>query len=119
MIILSWLAALITGFLASLGVGGGMVLIIYLTSVMGLGQIEAQGINLLFFIPIALISVIIHHKNKLVDIKTVLPAIITGAIGAAIGAFAAEFIGSELLGKAFSAFILIIGIREIFCKKNC
>ena len=52
-----------TGVFASLGLGGGMVLIIYLTVFAGMPQIQAQGINLIFFVPIAIISIIIHNKN--------------------------------------------------------
>ena len=55
MTLLTFIAAFFTGLLASLGVGGGMVLIIWFTAVMGMSQLEAQGINLLFFLPIALL----------------------------------------------------------------
>lgn len=114
MTILTFIAAFLTGLLASLGVGGGMVLIIWFTAVMGMPQLEAQGINLLFFLPIALLSVIIHRKNGLIDIKRLVPAFLTGAFGAAAGAFAAKLMGSELLGKIFAVFILIIGAKELF-----
>ena len=45
------------------GSGGGMILIIYLTAFANISQLTAQGINLLFFIPIAILSVIIHTKT--------------------------------------------------------
>lgn len=114
MTVLTWIAAFLTGLLASLGVGGGMILIVWLTAVMGMTQLDAQGINLLFFLPIALLSVMIHRKNGLVGIKELFPALVTGIIGAAAGAFGARLIGSELLGKIFSLFILVIGIKELY-----
>lgn len=113
MMILTWIAAFLTGLLASLGVGGGMVLIIWFTAVMGMSQLEAQGINLLFFLPIALLSVIIHRKNGLISFKELVPSIMTGILGAAAGSFAAKLIGSELLGKIFAVFILVIGVKEL------
>ncbi|MCM1522891.1 MAG: sulfite exporter TauE/SafE family protein [Ruminococcus sp.] len=111
--LLTWIAAFVTGLLASMGVGGGMILIIWYTAVLGADQLEAQGINLLFFLPIALLSVIMHRKNGLIDIKTMLPAMLTGAAGAAAGSLAAQYIGSDILKKIFALFILFIGIKEI------
>lgn len=107
------IAAFITGLLASLGVGGGMVLIVWLTAVMGRSQLEAQGINLLFFLPIALLSVIIHRKNGLICFGKLVPAVVTGVLGAAAGSFAAKLMGSEIMGKIFSVFIIAIGIKEL------
>lgn len=111
-----YIAALSAGVFASLGVGGGMILIIYLTVFEGLDQLSAQGINLLFFIPIAALSVIIHTKNKLIDWRKIIPAIITGVVGAIAGAFLAEYLGSAAIKKIFAVFILLFGIREIFHK---
>ncbi|MDE6593176.1 MAG: sulfite exporter TauE/SafE family protein [Oscillospiraceae bacterium] len=116
--LLTLFAAFITGLLASMGVGGGMVLIIWMTAFMGVPQLEAQGINLIFFLPIALLSCILHRKNGLMKIEPLLPAIMTGVIGAAAGALLADFAGSEILGKCFSGFILLIGLKEIFTAKN-
>lgn len=113
MTLLTWIAAFLTGLLASLGVGGGMVLIIWFTAIMGMSQLEAQGINLLFFLPIALLSVIIHRKNGLISFKDLVPSVITGVLGAAAGSFAAKLMGSELLGKIFAVFILVIGVKEL------
>ncbi len=113
MTVLTWIAAFLTGFLASLGVGGGMILIIWFTAVCGMGQLEAQGINLIFFIPIALLSVIMHRKNGLIDIKALLPAIAAGAVSAAAGVFAAHYIGSAGMKRIFAVFILIMGIQEL------
>ena len=108
----------LTGFVASLGLGGGMVLIIYLTIFSGMAQLEAQGINLIFFIPIALISIILHTKSKLIIWKKILPSIITGAILALLFSFIASMLGSEILSKIFSIFIIIIGIKELIKKSD-
>jgi uncharacterized membrane protein YfcA len=114
---LSYAAALVTGVLASLGVGGGMVLIIFLTVVAGVDQLTAQGINLIYFIPIALLSVIIHTKNKMIEWRKIIPAILTGLIGAVIGAFIARAIDREILHIVFAVFVLLIGIKELFYKE--
>jgi uncharacterized membrane protein YfcA len=114
----SFFAAFITGILASLGVGGGMLLIIYLTVFAGLDQLSAQGINLLYFIPIALLAVIIHTRNKLINWKPLIPAIAAGVVGAVIGSIIAGFIDKEILRTAFAIFVLVIGVKEIVYKKQ-
>ena len=55
----------LSGVIASMGLGGGFVLLIWLTLHDGMPQREAQGVNLLFFLPIALISVIMHIRVKI------------------------------------------------------
>lgn len=110
----SYIAAFLTGIFAAMGVGGGMILIIYLTFFAGFPQLAAQGINLLYFIPIAVLSVIIHTKNKLIEWKKILPSLICGTVTAVFGALAADYLGSEVLGKIFGGFIIIIGIKELF-----
>ena len=118
--ILDFMIAFLTGIFASMGVGGGMILIIYLTVFSGINQLTAQGINLIYFLPIAALSVILHTKNKLVEWKKIIPSLITGTVFAAAGALAAEFLGSDILRKIYGFFILAVGIKELFsrCKKN-
>lgn len=114
--VILWIISLITGFLASLGVGGGMILILFLTVFYGKEQLTAQGINLLFFLPIALLSVIIHAKNGLISKNNTLPAIAFGVLTAIAGAFIAEQIGSSALRKIFAVFVILIGIKELLYK---
>lgn len=114
--ILLYAAAFVTGILASMGLGGGMVLILYLTIISGMPQIEAQGINLLFFIPIALSALVMHTRSGLVKWRKIIPAIICGALMAAAGTFIAGAIDGDLLRKAFAVFVLITGIKEFFSK---
>ena len=64
--------AAILGFLAGLGVGGGSLLMIWLTVVAGLNYTDARTINLLFFLPSAAIATVYHHKQGSVEIKKIL-----------------------------------------------
>lgn len=112
------LIGFITGLIASMGLGGGFVLIIYLTFFMGMSQSEAQGVNLLFFLPIALFSTFIHGKNRLIKWKLLPYAVISGIIGAAAGSFLSLFMGDEILRRLFGGLIIIIGIKEVFHKKK-
>ena len=111
------IAGFLTGVAASMGLGGGFVLIIYLTVFAGTEQVQAGGINLLFFLPIALISMFIHTKNKLVEWKLILPLCVSGAVGVIIGALLLGVVNEGLLRKLFAGLLVFVGIREIFHKK--
>ena len=52
-----------TGILSGFGVGGGTLLLVYLTAVAGVEQHQAQGINLLYFLPAAAMALPGHWKN--------------------------------------------------------
>ncbi len=111
-------ASFLAGFLASLGVGGGVILIVYLTYFAGYGQLEAQFANLIFFLPIALISIIIHKKSGLIEMKKLVPGVTAGTVFSALGAFTAHYLGSEFLGKIYSGFLVIFGIYTILKKQK-
>lgn len=112
------MVGILSGICAALGIGGGFVLLIYLTAVLSTNQLEAQLMNLVFFIPIAIISLIIHIRHKLVVKKIAFKAIITGSIGAVLGVFVATVLDAKLLSKLFAFFILIIGIHQLFEKER-
>lgn len=112
------LVGLLSGVAASMGFGGGMVLLIYLTTIAGIPQLESQGVNLLFFLPIALISLIINLRSHLVDLRGLLPSLITGALFAALFSFVARFLGGAMLRKGFGVLVVIAGARELLKKKK-
>ena len=112
------IVSLLSGLTASLGLGGGFVLVIYLTAFANMPQIQAQGVNLFFFVPIAVLSLILHGKNKLLDRKPLLPAILGGVVGVGIGFVLGNWLGSEWLSKLFAVFILIVGLKELFHRKQ-
>lgn len=110
--------AFLTGIFASMGLGGGMVLIVYLTVFAGFSQIAAQGINLVFFIPIAVISLVFHTKNGLVEWKKAVPAVLWGTAAVVISAWLATQVGQSLLSKAFGIFLILMGLKELFFKSE-
>lgn len=110
------LAGLLSGIIASMGMGGGAVLLIYLNLFAGMPQLNAQGINLIFFIPTAIFSLAIYIKNKEIKFKKVLPIAGLGLLGAALGLYLTTVIEAHLLTKIFGGFLCIIGLKEIFSK---
>lgn len=101
-----------------MGLGGGFILVVWLTIFEEVGQRAAQGINLLFFLPIALISLIFHLKNHLVNIRLVKKIALGGVLGAVIGTYGAQLIGNDILRKLFALFLLAFGLRELFSQKE-
>ena len=112
------LAGLLSGIIGAMGRGGGAVLIIYLTLFLGLEQLNAQGINLIFFIPIGITALIIYTVKKQIEWKTTLPLAVGGLLGAAVGIALSGVLGSQLIGKIFGGFLCLLGLLEIFRKKD-
>lgn len=108
------LAGIILGFLSGVGVGGGSLLMLWLTLVLGIEHRDARIINLLFFIPTAVISSVFRWKQKALDIKKILPAILFGAVSAALFSIISKQTDISLLKKLFGILLLIIGIKEVF-----
>ena len=102
------------GFLAGIGVGGGSLLIVYLTLVLGMAHPEARLINLLFFLPSALIATVFHRRQGVISIRKILPAILTGCIAAALITVVGKQVDTGLLKKIFGGLLLVTGIRELF-----
>ena len=103
----------ILGLLSGLGVGGGSLLMLWLTLVLGMEHNVARSINLLFFIPSAVIASFFRWKQGKLDFKKVLPAIICGCISAAIFSILSKKIDISLLKKTFGILLLLTGIREL------
>lgn len=107
---------LLSGLVGSMGLGGGGFLIIYLTVFENMPQIKAQGINLLFFIPIAVFSTIKYALKKEIDRKTVLTAALGGVPGTVVGTLLCRMIGGALLSKIFGGCLILLGLYTVFSK---
>lgn len=112
------LIGFLTGVLASMGLGGGFVLVVWLTLFAETEQRAAQGINVLFFLPIAFVSLIMHLKNGLVNKVLVKKLAVGGLLGAAVGTLVSQVIANDLLRKLFALFLLAFGLRELFAKRT-
>ena len=101
------------GVLGGMGMGGGTVLIPLLTLALGFSQQNAQAINLIAFLPMSIVALIIHSKNKLVKYKTAVPIAITGVASSLLGAYLAGALPSENLSVWFGIFLIVLGIFQI------
>ena len=111
---LAFPVAIVLGFLAGLGVGGGSLLMLWLTSVMHMDYGVAKTVNLLFFLPTALIATLFHKKQGSVDIPKILPGIIFACIAAAVFSYIGKHMDTTLLKKLFGGILILTGLRELF-----
>lgn len=112
----AFLAGTATGVLSAFGVGGGSLLLIYLTAFAGVPQQAAQGINLLYFLPAAAAALPAHRKNGLLAGETIRPAILAGLMTAGAAAWISNGLDTGLLRKLFGVFLLYIGITQLVRK---
>ena len=112
----SVLAGALCGILSGFGIGGGSLLMVWMTAVLQMEQRTAQAINLLFFLPTAAASLIFHVKGKQVEWKASIPAMLAGIVTAALSAGLATTLDSSLLRKIFGVFLLFVGLSELFKK---
>lgn len=105
--------ASLLGFLSGIGVGGGSLLILWLTLATGMEHAQARNINLMFFIPCAIIASFFRWKQGSLNIKKILPAIIFGCIAAAILSVLGQNLHADHLKKLFGILLLFTGLREI------
>lgn len=103
----------VLGFLAGLGVGGGSLLMLWLTLVIGTDHSVARNINLLFFIPGAIISSVFRWKQGSLNIKKILPAVLLGCISAGVFSVLGKQLDTGIFRKLFGVLLLLTGLREV------
>ena len=110
---LNFLVGTVLGFLSGLGVGGGSLLLLWMTLVLGADPDLARVMNLMFFLPCAIVATAFRWKQSKPDWRRVLPAVGAGLAGALLGNLIAPGIDKDLLKKAFGVLFLLAGVREI------
>lgn len=105
---------IVAGIVSGTGMGGGTILIFLLTFMLGVEQHVAQATNLIFFIPTAIVAIIVNLKNKNIDIKLAILISVFGIIGAIIGANISVHIDVGVLRKCFGVFLAMITMNEIY-----
>lgn len=86
-----------------------LFLIPLLTILMGVSQQVAQGVNLVVFIPLAIMVLIIYHKKKLLNIKNIWWLLVPAVIVSGAGSLLAIKIQGKILQIIFGVFWLVLG----------
>ena len=104
------------GFLSGLGIGGGSLLILWLTLVLNMDAAAARGINLLFFLPSALIAAVFRWMQGSIPLRRILPAIASGCAAALTFSTLSTRLETPVLKKYFGVLLIVTGIRELLYK---
>ena len=120
MIFLEILAGVLGGIVGGMGMGGGTLTIPILTIFLSYEQLQAQGINLIAFLPMSVVALIIHAKNHLVAFKETWLLALIGSVFSLIGALVANHMSSGVLKNLFAVFLIGLAIWQLIemIKKN-
>lgn len=110
--------AFLTGVFASMGLGGGMVLIVYLTVFAGFSQLAAAGDKPCVFYPYRNNKPCASHEKQACGMEKAVPAVLWGTAAVIISAWLANRIEQSLLSKAFGIFLILMGLKELFFKSE-
>ena len=113
-----FLVSTVLGILTGLGVGGGSLLIMWLTLVLGWKPEIARSVNLLFFLPGAAVSCLLRRKQGQLPIQKLLPAILAGCACGGLFAWISTGWDTALLRKLFGLLLLLTGLRELTYRKR-
>lgn len=107
------IAGVIGGTVGGMGMGGGTLLIPLLTIFLHFTQLQAQGINLIAFIPMSIVAIILHTKNHLIKFKDTWLLALVGAVISFLSALIATNLKNAVLKKFFAVFLIILGIWQL------
>ena len=112
--LLFMIIGLLGGLLGGMGMGGGTILIPLLTWLVNFSQKQAQLINLVSFIFMAIFAIIVHFKNKLIDIKVALFCALGGVATSLVFAIFVKQIDEKILKTLFATFLVFLGVFQLF-----
>lgn len=102
------------GFLAGMGVGGGSLLLLWLTQVAGFPQPQARILNLLFYLPAAVTATLFRGRRQNIPPDAAIPGLVAGCAAAALCALLARAIDTARMQKLLGCLLIVIGLREVF-----
>lgn len=105
---------IILGFLTGLGTGGGSLLVLWLMLVLHMEPAQAKIINLMFFLPSALIATVMNWRQGRVPFKKLLLPTVAGCTTAALFSIFGQKMDTENLQKLFGVLLIFTGLRELF-----
>jgi uncharacterized membrane protein YfcA len=104
----------VTGVAAGiLGVGGGILMVPFLTLVAGMPQHAAEATSLLVVLPTAIVASVVLQRRGVGDLGVALRFGVVGAVGAAAGALLALALPGRSLRVVFALFLMLVGLRLV------
>jgi uncharacterized membrane protein YfcA len=96
-----------------LGVGGGTLMVPFLTLAAGFSQHAAEATSLLVVLPTAIVASIVLHRRGVGDLGLALRFGALGAGGGVLGALLALALPGHVLKLVFACFLLLVSVRLV------
>jgi uncharacterized membrane protein YfcA len=94
-----------------LGVGGGTLVVPFLTLAVGFSQHSAEATSLLVILPTAIAGSLALRQRGVGDLGLALRFGVVGAIGSVLGALLALALPASALKLVFAVFVGLVGLR--------
>ena len=96
-----------------LGVGGGTLMVPFLTLAVGLSQHAAEATSLLVVLPTAIVASVVLQRRGVGDLGLALRFGTLGAVGSVLGALLALALPGHVLKLVFAGFLLLVSARLV------
>ena len=96
---------------ATLGIGGGIVIVPALVVFFAFPQHLAQGTSLAVILPTAVIGTVVHARGGRVDWRIAVQVAAGGIVGAVVGSRLAISLDPLLLRRLFATLLLVLVFR--------
>lgn len=112
----AWLifAGIAGGVLGGMGFGGGTLLLPILTFFFGVPYKLAAWVNLVVFLPTAVVALVVHSKNGTVEWRAVWQVLVPAVLGLVAGSLLMGKVSERLLRRAFGVFLIFVGSISVF-----
>ena len=94
-----------------LGVGGGTLMVPFLTLAVGMSQHAAEATSLLVVLPTAIVASFFLQRKSVGDLKLALRIGVLGAAGGVLGALLALALPGHVLKIVFAIFLGLVAVR--------
>lgn len=94
-----------------LGVGGGTLVVPFLTLAVGLSQHSAEATSLLVILPTAIAGSLVLRRRGVGDLGLALRFGVVGAVGSVLGALLALALPAGTLRVVFAVFVGLVGLK--------
>ena len=94
-----------------LGVGGGTLIVPFLTLAVGFSQHAAEATSLLVILPTAIVGSLVLRRRGVGDLALALRFGVVGAVGSVLGALLALALPADTLRLVFAVFVGLVGLR--------
>ena len=111
---MKYLIPFLISALMGMGVGGGGLLIIYLSLFLSLSQVVAQGTNLFLFIVAGLCSLIIHFRKRKINPRLAILGAFLGGIGSYLSSHALSSVDPRYAKICLGVLLIISGFFSLY-----